>query len=157
MKNKIAPFLETVILLIGEILVSAIVCAVYLLLNKFSYKVVTGVCLGSIVTVLNFLFLSITTNRAFDKIEAARGTKELDEEEVLKFTREHQAELSAAVKLSFIVRTVTMLLTLIAAFLLAWFDVVATVIPLLMLRPILTVYSIMKTKAENKKERNGEK
>lgn len=146
MKNKNLPLYETAFILIGELIVSLIVCGVYLIINKFSYKVITGVSLGTAVTVLNFLFLAISTNRAFDRAMEARGTKEMDDEEAEKFAAEHQAALQNAVKVSFIVRTLTMLAALVVAFLLKWFDVIATLVPLLMLRPIITVESILRQK-----------
>lgn len=146
MKNKNLPLYETAFILIGELIVSLIVCGVYLIINKFSYKVITGVSLGTAVTVLNFLFLAISTNRAFDRAMEARGTKEMDDEEAEKFAAEHQATLQNAVKVSFIVRTLTMLAALVVAFLLKWFDVIATLVPLLMLRPIITVESILRQK-----------
>ncbi len=146
MKNKNLPLYETAFILIGEIIVSLIVCGVYLIINKFSYKVITGAALGTAVTVLNFLFLAISTNRAFDKAMEARGTKEMDDEEAKKFAEEHGASLQNAVKLSFIIRTFTMLAALIVAFVLKWFDVIATLVPLLMLRPIITAESILRQK-----------
>lgn len=146
MKNKNLPLYETAFILIGELIVSLIVCGIYLIIGKFSYKVITGALLGSAVTVLNFLFLAISTNRAFDKAIEARGTKEMDDEEAERFAAEHQASLQNAVKLSFIIRTLTMLLALIVAFLLKWFDVIATLVPLLMLRPIITAESILRQK-----------
>ena len=150
MKNKSIPLFETALLFAGELVVSAIVCAVYLLIHKFSYKVVTGVALGSAVTILNFLFLSITTTRAFNKIAELRGSCSMDEEAALKFALEHQAQLQNAVKLSFIVRTFSMLAALVLALLLDWFDVIATVVPLLMTRPILSVAAALKSKSEAK-------
>ena len=146
MKNKNLPIYETAFILIGEIIVSLIVCGVYLTINKFSYKVITGVALGTAVTVLNFLFLAISTNRAFDKAMEARGTKEMNDEEAEKFAEEHGASLQNTVKLSFIIRTFTMLAALIVAFVLKWFDVIATLVPLLMLRPIITAESILRQK-----------
>ena len=146
MKNKALPFYEAALILIGEIAVSLIICGVALIFNLFSYKIVTGVALGSAVTTLNFLFLAISTNRAFDKAVLARGTREMDEEEVEKFTEEHQRNMNNAVKISFIVRTLTMLATLILAFVLDWFNVLATLIPLLMLRPIITVEALIREK-----------
>lgn len=146
MKNKNLPLYETAFILIGEIIVSLIVCGVYLIINKFSYKVITGAALGTAVTVLNFLFLAISTNRAFDKAMEARGTKEMNDEEAEKFAEEHGASLQNAVKLSFIIRTFTMLAALIVAFVLKWFDVIATLVPLLMLRPIITAESILRQK-----------
>ena len=72
MQKKNMPVSETLFLLFGEIAVSFAVAAVYLLLGRFSYKVVTGASLGTIVTVLNFVILSVSVNRAIDKVVAER-------------------------------------------------------------------------------------
>ncbi len=152
MKKKNLPLYETAFVLLGELIVSIIVCAVYLIIGKFSYKVITGVALGSAVMVLNFLFLAISTTRAFDKVAELRGDKEMDDEEAEKFAEAHTAELNNAVKLSFIIRTVTMLATLVVAFILDWFDVIATLVPLLMLRPIITVEALIREKFKKEDE-----
>ena len=144
--SKLVPFHEAALILAGELVVSAIVCLVYILINRFSYKVLTGVALGSIVTTLNFLFLAISTNHAFDRALDARGDKEMDEEEADRFAEEHKKELNNAIKLSFIIRNATMLATLVIAFVLDWFDVIATLVPLLMLRPIITVEALIREK-----------
>ena len=146
MKNKNLPLYETAFILVGEIIVSLIICGVYLLLNKFSYKVITGCALGTLVTVFNFLFLAISTNRAFDRAVEARGSKEMTDEEIEEFTTAQQREISNAVKVSYITRTLTMLLALVLAFILDWFDVIATLVPLLMLRPIITLEAIIREK-----------
>lgn len=146
MKNKALPFYEAALILIGEIIVSLVICGVSLIFDWFSYRIVTGVALGSTVTVLNFLFLAISTNRAFDKAVEARGTRELDDDEIEKFAEEQGRIMNNAVKISFIVRTLTMLAALILAFILEWFNVLATLIPLLMLRPIITVEALIREK-----------
>ena len=146
MKNKSLPLFETALILLGEIIVSLIICGVSLIFDWFSYKIVTGVVLGSAVTTLNFLFLAISTSRAFDKAVAARGTREMNEDEIEKFTALHQQNMNNAVKISFIVRTLTMLATLIVAFILDVFNVLATLIPLLMLRPIIMIEALIREK-----------
>lgn len=146
MKNKSLALFETALILLGEIIVSLLICGVCLIFDWFSYKIVTGVVLGSAITTLNFLFLALSTSRAFDKAVEARGTREMDEEEIEKFTEEHQRNMNNAVKLSFIVRTLTMLATLVVAFILDYFNVLATLIPLLMLRPIITVEALIREK-----------
>lgn len=146
MKNKSLPFFEAALILLGEIIVSLVICGVCLIFDWFSYKIVTGVVLGSTVTTLNFLFLALSTSRAFDKAVAARGTREMDEEEIEKFTEEHQNNMNNAVKISFIVRTLTMLATLIVAFILDVFNVLATLIPLLALRPIIMIEALIREK-----------
>jgi hypothetical protein len=146
MKNKNLPLYETLFILLGEIIVSLITVGVYLLIDKFSYKVITGVCLGSVVTVINFLIFAVATTRAFDKAVAARGTKEMDEEEAEKFAEAQKQQMNAAMKLSFIFRNLFMLATLVVAFILDYFDVIATLIPLLMLRPIIMVETLIRDK-----------
>ncbi len=151
MKNKTVPLYETLFLIIGELIVSLIICGVYLIIDAFgkdafSYKVITGAALGGSVTVINFLFLVISTNKAFNKAVEMRGDKEMDEDEIANFTEKHTAEFNNAVKLSFIVRTLTMLAALVVAFITKQFDVIATVIPLLMFRPIITVATLLKQK-----------
>ena len=146
MKNKNLPLYEALLILLGEAVVSLIIIAVYFFIGKFSYKVITGVALGSTVMFLNFLFLAISTSRAFDAAVLARGTKEMDEEEAEKFAAEQKANVNATIKLSFIIRNITMVATLVVAFLVKHFDVIATLIPLLMLRPIIMIETLIRDK-----------
>ena len=152
MENKSAAAKQTAALALLEIAVSAIVCLVYFLVGHFSFKVITGALLGSAVTVANFIFLAVSVNRAVDRYLELRGTREMDEEEAEKFAQEHAMAVQNAATRSFIIRTVTMLATLVAAFLLtSWFEPLATVIPLLMFRPILYLLELIKKKRDNAK------
>ena len=166
-QNKF-PVRETVILTLGEALISAIVTAVYLLVESFDYTVPLGAALGAVVTVFNFIFLSIAVNRAVDKVlknyEARQNEKpavvvepsgevsEDDEneepynDEAARFAQENAAKITAAVKLSYIVRTASVLVTLVLAFITKQFNVLATVIPILCFRPILTVSELIRRK-----------
>lgn len=151
MKKNNIPKRETLILLFGEIIVSLLIVGVYLLVDlfteyQFSYTVVTGCLLGSTVTVLNFFFLSVSVNRAIDKFLLERGNREMDDEEAERFANEHSMKIQNSVKTSFIVRTVSMLATLVLAFILEWFDPLATAIPLLMFRPIITAGEAIRRK-----------
>ena len=139
---------EIISLAIGELAVSVLIVIGYLIADltaiyPFTYKVITGVLLGSLVTVGNFFFLSVSVNRAIDRYVAERGTREMTEEEAEKFTNEHSMGIQNAIKTSFIVRTVTMLLTLVLAFIAGVFEPLATVIPLIMYRPIITVTNLL--------------
>jgi hypothetical protein len=135
-------------LALGEAIVSALVCAAYLVIGKFDYTVLTGVALGSVVTVANFVFLTLSVNRAVDRYLALRGSREMDEEEAEKFANQHAMTVQNAATRSFIIRTVTMLAALVGAFLLEWFSPLATVIPLLMFRPLLYVLELIKRKRD---------
>lgn len=173
-QNKIPKF-ELLALIIGEIAVSAVIAAVYLIIEKFNYTVILGVLLGSFITVLNFVILSISVNRAIDRaIEGAdmprikRAYEERDAAEAKKdsendteseasetpeyeliireFEKDRQAGLNSALKLSYIIRNAIMIVSLVLAFISRQFDVIATVIPLLLYRPILTVAGLCRRK-----------
>lgn len=146
MQKKNLPLAEVTRLTIGEIIVSLIMIGIYCMLDRYSYRVVTGAALGSAVTILNFLMLSVAVNRALDQAMASRGDGNMTEEEAEKFAAEHMPQVQQAVKASYLVRTIVMLAALVAVFLLDWFDVVATLVPLVMFRPIITFGEIFRKK-----------
>jgi len=146
-KQKL-PIRELMTIAAGEALVSLAISGIYLLINKFTYKVALGVLLGSTVTVLNFLVLSLMANAVINRFLEARGNEELSDEEAEKLALEFQGKVQAQLKLSFIIRTLVLVATLIVAFLVDVFEVLPTLIPLLMLRPIITVSELIKRKAQ---------
>ena len=144
MQKKHMPIAEILLLIFGELAVSLIVVGVYLILQKFSYAVVTGCLLGSAVAILNFVILSVSVNRAVDKVMAERGKGEMTDEEAAEFAAKNQAAVQRAVQGSYLLRQILMLGVLVGAFLLGdWVDVIATVIPLLMFRPLLSVCGLV--------------
>ena len=152
MKKKFVPLTDTLILTLGEILVSLLVVGGYLLYgliiseSVFSYRVVTGALLGTAVIVLNYLFLSVALNRAVNRFMAMRGNAQMDEEAATKFATENMAPIQKTIALSFIIRTVSMLAALVIAFVLRWFAPIATLIPILAFRPILTLLNLVRSK-----------
>ena len=144
-KDNKLPLFEIAAMIIGEIAVSLVLCGVYLIIKKFDTSILFGALLGSCVTVANFLFLVISTNRAVDKVMSELGDEELDEDAAAEFAKKHQGSLQATVKISYIVRTLSLCVALVLAFILRGvFDVIATVIPLLMFRPILSISQLIK-------------
>ncbi len=153
-ENKL-PVKEIAALALGEAIVAALVCGGFAIADalgvlKFSYTVITGSLLGVAVTVLNYLLLTVSVNRAIDNYLALRGDKEMSEEEAAKFASENSMPIQNAIKTSFIVRTVSMLLALLVAFLTQWFNPLATAIPLLAFRPLLSLCESIRKKADNK-------
>ena len=144
MQKKNMPVSEILFLTLGELAVSVIIAAVYLLIGKFSYQVVTGALLGAAVTVFNFVFLSVSVNRAIDKVMAEKGDREMNEEEAQAFAAAHQGAIQRAAQGSYLVRQVLMLGALVLAFLSGWFDVIATLVPLLLFRPLISVHGLLK-------------
>ena len=151
MKTNKAHYKETVILAVGEVIVCALVVLGFyvsdLIFNTgFTYRVFTGALLGTVVTVANFFGLSWSINRAVDRYIEVRGSKEMSEEEALKFTAEHSMRIQNSIRTSFIVRITTMLAALVIAFVLDWFAPLATAIPLIAYRPILVIGEVIRRK-----------
>ena len=151
MKKNNTHYSETVMLAIGEMIVIIMVLAGFLVASLFVevnfLGVIFGALLGAAVTVLNLFFLSLSVNRSVDKYLALRGSREMSDEEAAEFTARHSAEIQNAIKLSFIIRTVTILATLVAAFLLMdWFNPIATAIPILAYRAIITCSETVRAK-----------
>ena len=152
--NKDKSYLKEVFLLaLGEAVVSALVVLGFFVCDLvfetgFSYRVFTGVLLGAVVTVGNYLALVISVNRQIEKYLTLRGNREMTDEEAEKFTAEHSMRIQNAMRASYIVRTVSMLAALVLAFLLEWFSPIAAAIPLLAYRPILTVCELVRRRNE---------
>ena len=145
MKNKNLPMYEIVAMIIGELLVSLAICLVFWALQKFSLAVVFGSLLGSVVTVFNFAMMAISTSRAIDKVMAERGDGEMDDEAAEKFAAEHASKIQASVKISYILRTISVAAVLILAFVLSdMFHVFAVAVPLLMYQPLLVISQQLK-------------
>lgn len=148
MKKKYIPIAEFLALIVGELLVVLLVSGVYLILKKFSVSVITGGLLGSAVAILNFSILYVSVNRAIDKAMEERGEGEMTDEEAAAFAQKNGATVQRAAQSSYLLRQILMLGVLVCAFLLdGWFDVIATVIPLLMFRPLLSICGLMKKKS----------
>lgn len=167
MTDKRFPKKEFIILSVGEAICVLVTILSFLGVSlsgifdfEFSYKVITGAFLGAVVILLNFLFLSMSVNRAVDEYMALRGDKEMTDEEAEVFAQKNSALLQNAIKKSFIVRVVTIVLTLVVAFLIDWFNPLATVVPILAYQPILTwgnylVESIKRVIVRLEKEKNS--
>ena len=186
------PIKETLYLALGEALVSAVTVGVFLLLKKYDSAVLLGAILGSTVMILNFLFLSISINRAIDRAlenapksiaerlnaekdgeggfsgsELPGGSKsdtvaaetiaddgneenedadeQPDEAEI--FAKEYSLSVQNSARLSYILRTLSMVAVLLLAFLLSdVFNVIAAVIPMICFRPILMIENYFRSR-----------
>lgn len=144
MKKNNAPYKDTAILATGEIIASLLTVIGFFIASFFTevnlLSVALGATLGSVITVLNYFFLSLSVIRSVDKYLELRGNSEMTDEEAAVFTAKHSMQIQNAVKTSFLIRIITMLAALIAAFLLLnIFNPIATAIPLLAYRPILSL------------------
>lgn len=147
MKEKSPVFRETARLAIGALIVSALVVLVYALIQgTVRWQVPVSALIGFAVMVGNFFFLAKSTDSLFAEAAAARGDREMSEEEIAKFTAEYQLKMSAKMKLSFIIRIITMAATIALTFI--FLEGLAATVPLLMQRPLLYIGEIFRRRED---------
>lgn len=150
-KNK---FFEDILpLTIGEVLVVALVILGGLALSmggviNFNAGIILGAILGAIVTIINYVVLIISLDKVISDYLALRGEKEMSEEEAEEFAKAHTARVQKAVSRSSVLRTLSIVACLLIAFITGIFNPVATIIPLLAYRPILTVIEVIRAKRQ---------
>ena len=120
---------ETALIAIGELVCVALMCGVYALIGKFSLSVVLGGLVGLVLATGNFFFMAVAATLAADKAEAqdVEGGKKL-------------------MKSSYPVRLLVLAVLLILCAKSGFFDVVALVLPLVFVRPVLTVAEFFRKK-----------
>lgn len=120
---------ETAVVALGEAVCVALMCAVYALIGKFDLSVLLGGLVGLLVATGNFFGLAVVATLAADKAEAgdpASGQK--------------------LMKSSYPIRLLVMAGILILCAKSGVFDVIALVLPLVFVRPILTITEFFKKK-----------
>ena len=120
---------ETGIIAIGEAVCVALMCAVYALLGKFSLSVLLGGLVGLVLATGNFFFLAVVATLAADRAEnqdVAGGQK--------------------LMKSSYPIRLLVLAGLLILCAKSGVFDVIALVLPLLFVRPVLTIAEFFRKK-----------
>ncbi len=145
-------------LVVGEAIVSLLVIGVYLIVQAclpeqviFSYKVITGAALGSLVIIVNYAALSILVGRVVNRVLDMRGSGEMTEEEAAEFANKNAMKIQNTVTKSYIIRTLSMVAALVAALFIPVFEVIATVVPLLMFKPILYATEFIRGKMRKTK------
>lgn len=124
-------FKETALIAVGEAIVVALMVGVYALLGKFSLSVVLGGLVGLLVATGNFFFMAVAATLASDKAEAGDPTAG-----------------QKLMRSSYPIRMLVMAGVLILCAKSGFFDVIALVVPLLFVRPILTIAEFFKKKGE---------
>ena len=131
MDSRKLVFKETAIVVTGQAIGVAIMFGVYALLGFFSIKVLLGGIVGAVAALANFFIMAVTVSLAADKAE--------------------QQDVSGGQKLlegAYPVRLLILALILFACGKSGYFDVLALVIPLVFVRPTLTVAEFFRKKGE---------
>ena len=122
MDSRKYVFKETLTIAVGEAICVAVMLGVFALLGKFDRSVVMGGILGGLIAVGNFFFMAVGTALAADKAEN-------------QDVKGGQAVISS----SYTIRLIVMAVVLFAAAKSGFCNVFASVIPLVFVRPVLTL------------------
>ena len=116
---------------LGQAVGIGVVTGIFALLGKYDISVPLGGLVGALVAILNFLFMAIGVSAAADRAtqQDAKGGK-------------------AMIKGSYAIRTIVMFVILFACAKSGWFNVIALVVPLLLVRPTLTLAEFFAKKGE---------
>lgn len=131
MDSRKIVFKETAIVLVGQAICVAVMCGIYGMLGYFSTKVLLGGIAGALLAVLNFFFMAVGVSLAADR---AQQQDVLDGQKLLKQI--------------YPIRLLLLALILVACAKSGWFDILALVLPLLFVRPILTIAEFFRKKGD---------
>lgn len=122
---------ETGIILLGELICSSAMVGIFALLEKFSFTVVLGAVVGSLLAALNFFFMGVSATLAADKAvnQDVKGGK-------------------AIIKSSYSLRLVILFIVLFAFAKSGLCDPIAMAAPLVFVRPIIAVAEFFRKSGE---------
>lgn len=131
MDSRKYVFKETLYVAIGEAVCVAAMIGIFALLGKYSREVLLGGIVGGIVAVANFFFMAVGVTLAADKAE-----------------NQDVKAGKALVSSSYTLRLVLMAVVLFAAAKSGYCNVFALVIPLVFVRPVLTLGEFFRKSGE---------
>lgn len=132
MESRKIVFHETGIVLLGEVIGSALMVAIFALLGNFNMSVLLGAVVGTILATGNFFFMAVGTSLAADKA----ASQDVKGGQLL-------------VRNSYMLRLVVLFVLLFACAKSGLFNLFALVLPLVFVRPTITVAEFFRKKGEN--------
>ncbi len=133
MDSRKIVFQETGIVLLGEVIGTALMCGIFALLHKFDLPVLYGGLIGLILATGNFFFMAISTCMAADKAQSQKVKAG-----------------QVMVRNSYMLRIAILFLILFACGKSGLFNVFSLVLPLLFVRPTITIAEFFRKPGENK-------
>ena len=122
---------ETAIILAGELIGSAAMVGIFALLGKFDSTVLLGAVVGALAATLNFFFMALIASLAADKAQ-----------------KQDVKGGQAIVQSSYFVRMVLLFVVLFAFAKSGLCNVIAMVVPLVFVRPVLTIAEFFRKSGE---------
>lgn len=133
MNSRKIVFHETGIIAIGEVLCCAVMVGIFALLGKYSTSVLLGAIAGGLLATANFFFMAIGTSLAADKAE----NQDVKGGQLL-------------IRNSYMLRLIVLFLILFACAKSGIFHLFALVLPLVFVRPIITIAEFFRKSGEKR-------
>lgn len=133
MDSRKIVYCETGVVAIGIMICTALMTGVFAMIGKFNLSVLWGSLLGAVLSIGNFFFMAIGTSLAADKAE--------------------QQDVKAGQLLmrnSYMLRLAVLFAILFACAKSGIFNLISLVLPLVFVRPTLTVAEFFRKKGETK-------
>ena len=126
-------FQETAVVAVGEVICTAAMVSIFALMGYFNTAVVLGAIVGMVLAIGNFLFMAIGASLAADKAEAqdVKGGQNL-------------------LQMSMLLRYAVLFIVLFACGRSKMFNLIALVLPLVFVRPTLTIAEFFRKPGEKK-------
>lgn len=122
---------ETALVAGGELVCVALMWGVYGLLGKFGLPVLLGGLVGALLATANFFFLAVVATLAADRAQ----TQEI-------------ADGQKMVRSSYLIRLLVLAVLLILCAKSGFFDLLALLLPLVFMRPVLTITDFFRKKGD---------
>lgn len=131
MQSRKVVFSQTALVLAGQLVCVGAMLGIYALLGYFDQKVLLGGIVGLVLATLNFFFMAVGTSLAADKAEKqdVKGGK-------------------ALLQMSMTLRYVLLILIIFAFGKSGLCDILPMVLPLVFIRPILTIGEFFRKKGD---------
>lgn len=131
MDSRKFVFQETAVIAIGQVICVCAMYGIYALLGQFDTTVLVGGIVGAALAILNFFFMAIGANLAADKAveQNVKGGQ-------------------ALIRSSYLLRLVVLFIVLYAFAKSGLCNVIAMVLPLVFVRPIITVAEFFRKPGE---------
>ncbi|MBQ4435743.1 MAG: hypothetical protein II879_06570 [Clostridia bacterium] len=151
MKVQPAVRQETAKIVLGTGILTVLMIAVFLIIRRFDWTVLTGALLGCAAAVGNFFLMALTVQKAADDMkpiavpeaETADGDEETDEDEKEQPLSEDAKRGKQRVQLSYTLRMLGLGVIAILGVTLPWFHPIAVLLPLLFPRLVIALEGVL--------------
>lgn len=122
---------ETAIILAGELICSGAMVGIFALLGKFDVTVLSGAVVGALASTLNFFFMALVASMAADKAQ-----------------KQDVKGGQAMIQSSYCLRMILLFVVFFAFAKSGLCNVIAMVVPLVFVRPVLTIVEFFRKSGE---------